>query len=78
MGHHGGEAVLSVGSSEVWIHSGVGGIISGNDDVAGEPDDASGADDAVGWLVRVIPFSPTFPSYSSPSSSFQPYPIANG
>ena len=61
MGHHGEEAILSGGSLEVGIHSGVGGVISGNDDVAGEPDDASGADGGVGWLERVIPLCPYVP-----------------
>ena len=61
MGHHGEEAILSGGSAEVGIHGGVGGAISGNDDVAGEPDDASGADGGVGWLERVIPLCPYVP-----------------
>ena len=48
MDHHWEEAILSGGSSDVGIHGGVGGAISGNDDVTGEPDDASGADGGVG------------------------------
>jgi hypothetical protein len=50
MGHHGEEAILSGGSSEVGIHSGVGVAISGNEDAAGELDGEPGGDDGVGWL----------------------------
>jgi len=48
MGQHGEEAILSGGSAEVGIHSGVGGAVPGNDDVAGEPPGESGGDGGVG------------------------------
>ncbi len=41
--HHWEEAILSGGRSEVGISGDIGGVISGNDDVDGEPDDVSGA-----------------------------------
>ena len=62
MGQHGEEAILSGGSAEVGIHGGVGGSVSENDDVAGEPDGESGGDDGVGWLERVIPLCPYVPN----------------
>lgn len=55
------EAILSGGSAKVGIHGGVGGAVSENDDVAGEPDDASGADGGVGWLEQAIPLCPYVP-----------------
>ena len=55
MGHYGEEAILSGGSTEVRIHGDVGGAVSGNDNVAGEPDSESVGDGGVGWLERVIP-----------------------
>ena len=61
------EAILSGGSAEVGIHGGVGGSVSENDDVAGEPDGESGGDGGVGWLERVIPLCPYVPN-----SPFQP------
>lgn len=61
MGDHGEEAILSGGSAEAGIHGGVGGAVSGNDDVAGEPDGESGEDGGVGWLERVIPLCPYIP-----------------
>jgi hypothetical protein len=61
------EAILSGGSAEVGIHGGVGGSVSENDDVAGEPDGESGGDGGVGWLERVIPLCPYVPN-----PSFQP------
>jgi hypothetical protein len=75
MGHHGEEAILSGGSAEVGIHGGVGGSVSENDDVAGEPDGESGGDGGVGWLERVIPLCPYVPLVfvSSLSSSFLSY-----
>ena len=54
----GEEGILSGGSAEVGIHGGVGGSVSENDDVAGEPDGESGEDGGVGWLERVIPLCP--------------------
>ena len=41
---------------------GVGGVVSGNDNVAGEPDGELGGDNGVGWLKRVIPLCPYVPS----------------
>ena len=52
---------MSDDSAEVGIHGGVGGAVSGNDDVAGEPDRESGGDGGVEWLERVIPFCPYIP-----------------
>ena len=46
---------------EVGIHGSVGGSVSENDDVAGEPDGESGGDGGVGWLERVIPLCPYVP-----------------
>ena len=47
---------------EVGIHGGVGGPVSENDGVAGEPDGESGEDGGVGWLERVIPLCPYVPN----------------
>ena len=42
-------------------------MVSGNDDVAGEPDGELGRDGGVGWLERVIPpCPPTSPPRLSP------------
>ena len=41
---------------------GVGGVVSGNNDVANEPDGELGGDGGVGWLKRVIPLCPYVPS----------------
>ena len=49
---------------EVGIHGGVGGPVSENDGVAGEPDGESGEDGGVGWLERVIPLCPYIPNSS--------------
>jgi len=40
--------------TEVGIHGGVGGPVSGDDDVIGEPDGETGGDDGVGWMGQVI------------------------
>ena len=69
MGHHGEEAILSGGSAEVGIHGGVGGAVSGNDDVAGEPDGESGGDGGVGWLEQVIPLCPYVLKSPSPKNN---------
>lgn len=61
MGHHGEEAILLGGSAEVGIHGGVGGAVSGNDDVAGEPDGESGGDGGVGCVGQVICIYPYVP-----------------
>jgi len=58
MGHHGEETILSGSSSEVGIHGGVGGSVSENDDVAGEPDGEAVGNGGVGWFERVIPLCP--------------------
>ena len=49
---------------EVGIHGSVGGSVSENDDVAGEPDGESRGGGGVGWLERVIPLSPYVPNLS--------------
>ena len=36
-------------------------MVSGNNDVTGEPDGELGGDDGVGWLERVIPLCPYVP-----------------
>ena len=41
-----------------------GGAVSGNDDVAGEPDGETGEDGGVEWLERVIPLCPYVPFLS--------------
>ena len=43
---------------------GVGGVVSGINDVAGEPDGQLGRGGGVGWLERVIPLCPTSPPYN--------------
>jgi len=58
------EAILSGDSAEVGIDGGVGGAVSGNDDVAGEPDGESGGDGGVGWFERVIPLCPYVHKFS--------------
>ena len=61
MGRHEEEAILPGRSAEVGIHGGVGGAVSGNDAVVGEPDGESGGDGGAGWLERVIPLCPYVP-----------------
>ena len=68
MGHHGEEVILSGGSAEVGVHGGVGGAVSGNDDVVGEPDGESGGDGGVGWLEQIIPLCPYVPPLKRPSA----------
>ena len=49
------------GSAEVGIHGGVGGAVSWDDDVIGEPDGETGEDDGVGCVGQVIfiyPYGP--------------------
>jgi len=69
MGQHGEEAILSSGSAEVGIHGGVGGSVSGNEDVALELDGESGGDGGVGWLKRVIPLCPYVLKSPSPKNN---------
>jgi hypothetical protein len=45
---------MSGGGAEVGIHGGVGGALSGNDNVIGEPDAETGGDDGVGCVGQVI------------------------
>ena len=41
--------------AEVGIHGGVGGTVSGDDDVSSEPDgETAGGDDGVEWMEQVI------------------------
>ena len=40
--------------SEVGIHGGVGGAVSGDDDGIGEADGETGEDGGVGWMGQVI------------------------
>ncbi len=55
------EAILSGGSAEVGIHGGVGGAVSWDDDVIGEPDGETGEDDGVGCVGQVIFIYPYVP-----------------
>jgi len=55
------EAILSGGSAEVGIHGGVGGAVSGDDDVVGESDGETGEDDGVGCVGQVIFIYPYVP-----------------
>jgi hypothetical protein len=59
------ENVLSGGGEEVGIHGGVGGAVSGDDDVFGEPDGETGGDDGVGCVGQVICIYPYVPIPSS-------------
>jgi len=47
--------------TEVGIHGCVGGAVSGDDDVLGEPDVETGGDDGVGWMGQVICIYPYVP-----------------
>jgi len=47
--------------TEVGIHGGIGGAVSGDDDDIGEPDSESGRDDGVGWMGQVISIYPYVP-----------------
>ena len=52
------------GGTEVGIHGGVRGAVSGDDDVIGEPDGETGGDDGVGCVGQVIciyPYVPLIP-----------------
>ena len=40
--------------TEVGMHRGVGGAVSGDDDGIGKSDGESGGDDGVGWMGQVI------------------------
>ena len=45
---------MSGGDVEAGMHGGVGGAVSGDDDVIGEPDGENGGDDEVGCVGQVI------------------------
>ena len=49
------------GGAEVGIHGGVGGAVSGDDSVLGEPDGESGGDGGVGCMGQVICIYPYVP-----------------
>jgi hypothetical protein len=43
---------------EVGRHRGVGGTVSGDDDLIGEPDGKTGGYDTVVWIRKIISFYP--------------------
>ena len=57
----GKEDILSGGGAEVGIQGGVGGAVSGEDNVIGEPDAGTGRDGGVGCVGQVICISPYLP-----------------
>ena len=61
VGGEGEEGILSGGGAEVGIHGGVGGAVSGDDDVLGEPDGETGGDDGAGCVGEVICIYPYVP-----------------
>ena len=46
---------------EVGIHRGVGGAVTGDDDLIGEPDGETGGEGAVLWIRQIISFYPYVP-----------------
>ncbi len=52
---------MSGAGEEVGIHGGVGGAVSGDDDVIGEPDGETGGDDGAGCVGEVICIYPYVP-----------------
>jgi len=48
------------------MHGGVGGAVSGDDDVIGEPDGETGGDDGVGLVEQVISIYPYVPFNNIP------------
>jgi hypothetical protein len=52
---------MSDEGTEVGIHEGVGGALSGDDNVIGEPDAETGADAGVGCVGQVICIYPYVP-----------------
>ena len=61
--------MMSDGGAEVGIHGGVGGAVSGDDDVLGEPDGQTGGDDGVGCMGQVICIYPYVPVTFLPGQS---------
>ena len=55
--------------AEVGIHGSVGGPVSENDGVAGEPEGESRGGGGVGWLERVIPLCPYALKSPSPKNN---------
>ena len=51
------------GSAEVGMHGGVGGAVSGDDDLIDEPDGEKGGNDGVGWMGQVISIYPYVPPH---------------
>ena len=43
------------------MHGGVGGTVSGDDDLIGEPDGETGGNDTVVWIRKIISFYPYVP-----------------
>ena len=60
---------MSDGGAEVGIHGGVGGAVSGDDHVLGEPDGETGGDGGVGCMGQVICIHPYAPSIFSKNNS---------
>jgi len=59
---------MSGGGAKVGIQGGVGGTVSGDDNVIGEPGAGTGRDGGVGCVGQVIcisPYIPLNPFYSS-------------
>ena len=52
---------MSGGGAEVGIHGGVGGAVSEDDHLIGEPDVVTGGDDGVGYMGQVIYIYPYVP-----------------
>ena len=46
---------------EVGRHGGVGGAVSGDDDLIGEPDGETGGNDGGVWIRKIISFYPYAP-----------------
>ena len=60
--------------TEVGIHGGVGGAVSGNDDVIGESDDETGEYDGVRWMGQVVsiyPYVPLIPMFEGKDDEYQ-------
>ena len=56
-------------------HGGVGGAVSGDDDVSGEPNGETGGDDGVVCMGQVICIYPYVPlTYSRASKTFSCFP----
>ena len=52
---------MSGRGAEVGIFGGVGGVVSGDDNIIGEPDGETGGDDGVGFegqIIFIIPLRP--------------------